>query len=464
MEFGNETFFVYNTPDVSTFYKERKRTRVAKQPQFGGFFAKFVNMSPEVLLWYWYPGNDQEGMPMGKVHPFQAVTTASFDGHVFYFASPASKQGNQEEDIKQWFQVEQGTNVYYYDPFEIGEDDEFDNDYEPFEIGEDEEFDYDYEPLSLDDLDEHQLSLYKIQKRNIEFAEKYYEYTGRNWLSLYPRQRTRHFMWSADYFGQQHSVETRETHFVTPPSHDKLGRVKDDESKPRLLNDYRDPNETLNLTLTVLSCAPRVFEINNFLSDVEIDHILYLATGMKLLRSTTGNNANADESSIRTSQNTWVDREMSPIVDAIYRRAADLLRIDEALLRKRSPKEIPDWPSRHTAAESLQLVHYGVGDEYTAHHDAGSPPVDDPLQPDRFATLLLYLNEGMVGGNTTFPRWHNAETRKELSVIPKRGKAVLFYSYLPDGNLDDLSQHAAAPILKGEKWLTNLWVWDPHFR
>jgi prolyl 4-hydroxylase len=33
---------------------------------------------------------------------------------------------------------------------------------------------------------------------------------------------------------------------------------------------------------------------------------------------------------------------------------------------------------------------------------------------------------------------------------------------LADGNYDERSQHAAKPVTKGEKWLTNLWIWDPH--
>jgi prolyl 4-hydroxylase len=27
--------------------------------------------------------------------------------------------------------------------------------------------------------------------------------------------------------------------------------------------------------------------------------------------------------------------------------------------------------------------------------------------------------------------------------------------------MDDFSQHAAKPIISGEKWLINLWIWDP---
>ena len=48
----------------------------------------------------------------------------------------------------------------------------------------------------------------------------------------------------------------------------------------------------------------------------------------------------------------------------------------------------------------------------------------------RFATVLFYLNDGMVGGETEFPRWVNAETFEGLKVKPEAGKAVLFYSQL----------------------------------
>ena len=89
--------------------------------------------------------------------------------------------------------------------------------------------------------------------------------------------------------------------------------------------------------------------------------------------------------------------------------------------------------------------------------DYGYTNSNDILQPQRFATLLLYLNEPEAGGETTFPRWINAETREALKAKPQRGKAVLFYSFLPDGNMDDLSQHSAAPVIDGEKWMINLW-------
>uniref|UniRef100_A0A7S1YKR8 Fe2OG dioxygenase domain-containing protein n=1 Tax=Grammatophora oceanica TaxID=210454 RepID=A0A7S1YKR8_9STRA len=170
-------------------------------------------------------------------------------------------------------------------------------------------------------------------------------------------------------------------------------------------------------------------------------------------------------SETRTSSNTWVDREYSPIIDSIYRRAADLMRIDEALFRKRNEydEHIDGVDDRRECAESLQLVHYNVSQEYLPHHDFGYPSHWDELkhQEQRFATLLLYLSEDMIGGQTSFPRWHNAETFEALRCEPELGKAVLFYSQLPDGNMDEYSQHAARPVFDGEKYLINLWVKDP---
>ena len=197
-------------------------------------------------------------------------------------------------------------------------------------------------------------------------------------------------------------------------------------------------------------------QCNSFLSQTEVDHMMILTTGMKLHRSTTAGDTTRDVErdrtrNTRTSLNTWIYRENDLIVDTIYRRASDLLRIDEALLRPRSEEEYPNLKSKGSLAEALQLVHYDPGQEYTAHHDFGYADFSNKNQPARFATLLLYLNEGMIGGETQFPRWVNAETREGLKVEPKVGKAVLFYSQLPDGNMDDWSHHAALPVKEGEK-------------
>jgi hypothetical protein len=53
-----------------------------------------------------------------------------------------------------------------------------------------------------------------------------------------------------------------------------------------------------------------------------------------------------------------------------------------------------------------------------------------------------------------------ARCRSKLSVRPSHGRAVLFYSQLPNGEQDSMSKHGGCPVLKGEKWAANLWVWN----
>ena len=63
-----------------------------------------------------------------------------------------------------------------------------------------------------------------------------------------------------------------------------------------------------------------------------------------------------------------------------------------------------------------------------------------------------------AGGETGFPLAFGGEG---FFLRPPRGDAVLFYDMLEDGNVDELSLHAALPVLSGEKWICNFWIWDP---
>ena len=328
----------------------------------------------------------------------------------------------------------------------------------------------------FNELSNEQQGHYMSWRKTLAFNDVYKKYTGRSYLAHYLRPPPMHYMWPADFFEQTHWVTSTETHFTSLPPPEILTKIDAvgasrllKEGEPRLLAEYRAPG-IATFSLKVLSCQPRVFEIPDFLSDVEIAHILDIAGGENLKLSATGavglgeKPGNDGTRKTRTSYNSWVERERSPIFDAIYRRSADLLRIDEALLRERGNGEHSKAISNRTLAESLQLVHYDPGQEYTAHHDFGYAKMDSKTQSARFATLLFYLNDdGLVGGETGFPRYLNAESFAELKVLPKKGKAVLFYSQLPDGNMDDFSQHAAKPVREGEKWLINLWVWDPKY-
>jgi prolyl 4-hydroxylase len=382
-----------------------------------------------------------------RIHsPFSASGTATFPGHRFFFAPE-----DDPDTVLHLFIVDKyPDNIQVYDPYLV-------------------EGDTEQTEANLSVLTPEERSKYDQWRATLSFHEQYKTFTGRSYLANYLRKPPSHHMWRADYFGQEHWATTRETHFVKEPPADALEPIlaagKQRSLKEPLLKEYRQPDEEiLNMTMKVISCAPRAFEIQNFLSEIEVEHLLNLASTFDLELSSTGDILNgekaekgADTRRTRTSMNSWIPREQSQIVDAIYRRAADLLRIDEALMRRRSADEYPDLETKQTIAESLQMVHYKDKQEYTAHHDFGFSRIGDDNQGARFATVLLYLNEGMTGGETSFPRWVNAESFKELAITPQAGKAVLFYSQLP-GKLISVVPGGALVSSSAETKLTH-----PHF-
>jgi hypothetical protein len=299
-----------------------------------------------------------ELVPMADHQPFSDSGTATYRGHHFIF----TPEDDPENSLIDFYVDSHPENLYWYDPYFVV------NDPPTTE-------------KNLAHLTSKQRMQYDQWRKTLNFHEQYKQFTGRSYIANYLRNRPMHFMWRADYFGQQHWVASRETHFTSLPSRDspelktitaKGKRRVLKVNEPRLLSQYRNStqNGLLNMTLTVLSCAPRVFEIQNFLSETEVQHLLHVAGGINLTASTTSASSESstfeDSRRTRTSYNSWINRERTPVFDAIYRRAADLMRIDEALLRDRDRDEFANVPSRQSLAELLQLVHYDPGQEYAA--------------------------------------------------------------------------------------------------
>lgn len=242
--------------------------------------------------------------------------------------------------------------------------------------------------------------------RGLIYQEYYRAATGRSYLggSYPPRPPPEHSFWPADYVGQEHSIDL------------------DGETR----------------TLLVLSTAPRVLIMDNFLNADERSEILSLADARGFEQSATL--SAKDIHYRRTSQTSWLERDQHPVLKNMYRRASKLLRIQNLT---------------QCCAEDLQVVHYDEGQEYRAHFDFKLP--GGWAEPVRFATLLMYLEDPPLGGETVFP----LAAGGPVAVPPKAGTAVLFYSVLPDGNVDELSLHASAPVEQGQKRVCNMWVWDP---
>eukprot|EP00746_Dinoflagellata_sp_MGD_P006383 gnl/MRDRNA2_/MRDRNA2_112465_c0_seq1.p1 gnl/MRDRNA2_/MRDRNA2_112465_c0~~gnl/MRDRNA2_/MRDRNA2_112465_c0_seq1.p1 ORF type:complete len:352 (+),score=40.96 gnl/MRDRNA2_/MRDRNA2_112465_c0_seq1:50-1057(+) len=113
-------------------------------------------------------------------------------------------------------------------------------------------------------------------------------------------------------------------------------------------------------------------------------------------------------------------------------------------------------PAEHQ--EHIQVVRYTPGQYFEPHYDpwTENEEPEDRLVGKRRYTVLLYLNEGFDGGNTSFP-----EIGRVFS--PMQGAALFFHNLYPeeggsDAKLHPGSQHAGETVTAGEKWIANCWV------
>jgi prolyl 4-hydroxylase len=112
--------------------------------------------------------------------------------------------------------------------------------------------------------------------------------------------------------------------------------------------------------------------------------------------------------------------------------------------------------------ESMQVIHYNVGEEYKFHYDAYNPTEPEKYKRfckergNRLKTALVYLNDVEEGGGTAFNKI--LPFGEHLIVNPKQGRVVVFHNVNHDKSPNKYSMHAGLPVIKGEKWAFNLWL------
>ncbi|MHA4837262.1 2OG-Fe(II) oxygenase [Sphingopyxis sp. MSC1_008] len=101
--------------------------------------------------------------------------------------------------------------------------------------------------------------------------------------------------------------------------------------------------------------------------------------------------------------------------------------------------------------EPLVILRYEPGQQYREHHD-GLP--GEPNQ--RSKTVIVYLNEDYVGGETSFPA-------ADLAIKGREGDAISFVNTRLDGRIDERSRHAGQPVQRGQKWVCTRWIREKSF-
>ena len=172
---------------------------------------------------------------------------------------------------------------------------------------------------------------------------------------------------------------------------------------------------------------PRIVIYHDFVSDKQIKTIHELARPL-LKPSTVADNSTATATAnYRVSMTAWLHKSWHTDVAAIYKRTHELTGLNM------------------DSAEDMGVNNYGIGGWYTSHFDFLK------MNNDRIATMLIYETNVEQGGATVFPHLG-------ISISPKKGSAAFWFNLLQNGKGDEMTMHAACPVLSGTKWVSNIWI------
>ena len=197
------------------------------------------------------------------------------------------------------------------------------------------------------------------------------------------------------------------------------------------------------LEMETLSMRPLSFLIRDYLSPMECDTLISIASPFLKASLVMGNAAQSE----RTSHSAFLRSSLHELLPELQERLAALVRLPLEQIK---------------SSEDIQVVHYSVGQAFGVHHDSSN------FQP-RMATAFYYLSDVVDGGETIFPSAEGAmepadalelsePTRGGLVVKPRKGAALLFYNHDETGAIDPMAVHAGGRVMVGEKWGANHWV------
>lgn len=181
-------------------------------------------------------------------------------------------------------------------------------------------------------------------------------------------------------------------------------------------------------------------EIPEFLNDEQCD-VLVSAAQTELHRSTVIGRSGAVSSDTRTSRQKWLcdgrtaDHRLQQILHVIHQKAGALTNVTDL-----------------NRFECVQIAAYKPSEKFLNHYDSHvciEPENGEIIK--RQYTILVYLNDDFVGGETEFPNLKRI-------IKPQKGTAVLFQN-LNDGGCEHImSMHAGLPVIFGVKYIANIWI------
>lgn len=194
---------------------------------------------------------------------------------------------------------------------------------------------------------------------------------------------------------------------------------------------------------TVLSEAPLIVLHENFLKPDEIPALIELGR-QNAEKTTVVDNDTGDStySNYRTGKLGYI-KDGDPLAEKVLTRVMEITNV------------------RRAQIEGLQVLWYGIAQQYLPHVDFFHPQVKGSRKllhygGQRIISVIMSLQEAEEGGELDFPQL-------KLTRKLKRGEALLFWDLDQAGRGDQRTEHAAMPVVKGEKISLVTWIRERAF-
>jgi len=224
------------------------------------------------------------------------------------------------------------------------------------------------------------------------------------------------------------------------------------------------PYDGKQYNISILHTAPRVMQINGFLSDAESDQIAAAfqkrKDGMRGVPLTCLGHDNARYAELRDAGllenrelhqtekgGAWLSCvDNSHLLDRLpYSSSSLFYRGENPIIDLVEDRIESMFGLPNTHAASSQILQYGDGAKYDEHTDCAFVQANP-----RAWTVLVYLSDVAQGGHTIFPLLN-------ISAAPVKGSAVVFQSLHSNAFCDSKSTHASSEITAGTKVVLQKW-------
>jgi hypothetical protein len=183
-----------------------------------------------------------------------------------------------------------------------------------------------------------------------------------------------------------------------------------------------------------VAAAPRIFTVDDFISQAECAHLLWLASPNLKAAEATRDRLSGEQTAFDGSAAILRGPLCDPVVRNIERRIAAGFEL----------------PANHV--EPLSILRYESGHSYAPHVDyfsadrfAYNDRIGD-VAGQRVASFLVYLRAPTTGGET-----HYLEIDRK--VTGRERMALCHFNCDASGAPDPATLHTGTPVVTGEKWL-----------